>query len=459
MAIRQHKITQILTELEISFTHHQHSPSGSRGDYLACFCVYGSTGQAIVNFGQDGTFKGHKTAQNNTDINGIGNFFYTPPTGFKALCSANLRGDSSYIIEPQKHFDVLTYTGTGSSNSITDLEFSPDLIWAKRRDTSGHHHLWVNSIRGGNKSLSSNLQSAENTNANRDMTFLANGIRWNSDTGNANASGGTYVAWCWKGGGSSNTYNIDGTGYGTASAAGLDGGTIDPDGASINTEAGFSIITYTGNGTTGATVAHGLGKKPAWVVIKTTSNTDNWMVYHQGNNNFSSPEDFYLEMNANGGDIDSVIMFNDTAPTTSLMSFQNDHSNNGPSKTYVAYCWAEIPGYSKFGTYRGNGSSSNGSYIHLGFRPALIIIKKFSGSDSWQMHYSAVSTYNPKVAALYPSSDDAETTSGRIVDFLSDGFKHYNADGNSNEDGHDYVYMAFAERAGQTAYGTFPNAR
>ena len=437
-----------------------HSPSGSRGDYLVCLCVYGSTGQAIINFGQEGTFAGHKSSQNNTDINGIGNFYYTPPTGFKALCSANLRGDSSYIIEPQKHFDILTYTGTGSSNSLTDLEFSPDLIWVKRRNGDGtNHHLWVNSVRGGSKSLSTNLQSAENTNANRDMTFLANGIRWNSDTGNANASGGTYVAWCWKGGGSSNTYNIDGTGYGTASAAGLDGGTIDPDGASVNTEAGFSIITYTGNGTTGSTVAHGLGKKPAWVVIKTTSNTDNWMVYHQGNNNFSSPEDFYLEMNANGGDIDSVIMFNDTAPTTSLMSFQNDHSNNGPSKTYVAYCWAEIPGYSKFGTYRGNSSSSNGSYIHLGFRPALIIIKKYSGSDSWQMHYSAVSTYNPKVAALYPSSDDAETTSGRIVDFLSNGFKHYNADGNSNEDGHDYVYMAFAERAGQTAYGTFPNAR
>ena len=436
-----------------------HSPAGSRGDYLACFCVYGSTGQAIVNFGQDGTFKGHKTAQNNTDINGIGNFFYTPPTGFKALCSANLRGDSSYIIEPQKHFDVLTYTGTGSSNSITDLEFSPDLIWAKRRNSSGHHHLWVNSIRGGNKSLSSNLQSAENTNANRDMTFLANGIRWNSDTGNANASGGTYVAWCWKGGGSSNTYNIDGTGYGTASAAGLDGGTIDPDGASINTEAGFSVITYTGNGSAGATVAHGLGKKPVWVVIKTTSNTDNWMVYHQGNNNFTDPEDYYLEFNAGGGDINSTIMMNDTAPTSSVFSLGSDNSVNGSSRTYVAYCWSEIPGYSKFGTYRGNASSSNGSYVHLGFRPALIIIKKYSGSDSWQMHYSAIQTYNNMTAALYPSSDGAETTSGRLIDLLSNGFKFYNADGNTNEDGHDYVYMAFAERAGQTAYGTFPNAR
>ena len=437
-----------------------HSPVGSRGDYLACFCVYGSTGQAIVNFGQDGTFAGHKSSQNKKDINGIGNFYYTPPTGFKALCSANLRGDSSYIIEPQKHFDILTYTGTGSSNSLTDLEFSPDLIWVKRRNGDGtNHHLWVNSVRGGSKSLSTNLQSAENTNANRDMTFLANGIRWNSDTGNANASGGTYVAWCWKGGGSSNTYNIDGTGYGTASAAGLDGGTIDPDGASINTEAGFSVITYTGNGSAGATVAHGLGKKPVWVVIKTTSNTDNWMVYHQGNNNFSSPENYYLELNENSGDISADTLFNNTAPTSSVFSLDDDSSVNSNGGSFVAYCWGEVPGYSKFGAYRGNSSSSNGSYIHLGFRPSFVIIKKFSGSDSWQMHDTARSTYNPEVAALYPSSENTETTSGRIVDFLSNGFKHYNADGNTNEDGHDYVYFAWSETAGQTPYGTFPNAR
>ena len=436
-----------------------HSPVGSRGDYLACFCVYGSTGQAIVNFGQDGTFAGHKSSQNKKDINGIGNFYYTPPTGFKALCSANLRGDSSYIIEPQKHFDVLTYTGTGSSNSLTDLEFSPDLIWVKRRNGDGtNHHLWVNSVRGGSKSLSTNLQSAENTNANRDMTFLANGIRWNSDTGNANASGGTYVAWCWKGGGSSNTYNIDGTGYGTASAAGLDGGTIDPTGASVNTKAKFSVLTYTGNGSDGATVEHGLGSIPVFVIVKKRTG-DNWMVYHQGNNNFSSPENYYLELNENSADIGADTLFNNTAPTSSVFSLDDDSSVNSNGGSFVAYCWGEVPGYSKFGAYRGNSSSSNGSYIHLGFRPSFVIIKKFSGSDSWQMHDTARSTYNPEVAALYPSAADSETTSGRIVDFLSDGFKHYNADGNTNEDGHDYVYFAWAERAGQTPYGTFPNAR
>ena len=272
----------------------------------------------------------------------------------------------------------MTYTGNGSTQSITGLEFSPDLVWVKERSSSSSHG-WGDTVRGALKVLQCDITDAEVTTSTNFTSFDSNGFT-HGNGGRVNQSSQTYVAWCWKGGGSSNTYNIDGTGYGTASAAGLDGGTITPTGASINTKAGFSIITYTGNGTSGATVAHGLGKKPVWVIIKCRSNTDNWMVYHQGLNNFSNPHHYYVELNANGADVNSVIMFNDTAPTTSLMSFQNDHSNNGPSKTYVAYSWAEIPGYSKFGTYKGNGSSSNGSYIHLGFRPALIIMKKFSGS-------------------------------------------------------------------------------
>ena len=443
-----------------------HSPSGSRGDYLACFCVYGSTGQAIVNFGQEGTFDGHKTAQNNTDINGIGNFYYTPPTGFKALCSANLRGDSSYIIEPQKHFDVVTWTGNNTAGRLIPLEFKPDFVWVKCR-TAGHDHQLTDSVRGSSKALRANAQSDEEdwdvlySGNNKGMgDYVDGGFILDDDGNNAryNNTGQTYVAWCWKGGGNSNTFNIDGTGYGTASAAGLDGGTIDPTGASVNTEAKFSVLTYTGNGSDGATIEHGLGSIPVFVIVKKRTG-DNWMVYHQGNNNFSSPENYYLELNENSADIGADTLFNNTAPTSSVFSLDDDSSVNSNGGSFVAYCWGEVPGYSKFGAYRGNSSSSNGSYIHLGFRPSFVIIKKFSGSDSWQMHDTARSTYNPEVAALYPSSENTETTSGRIVDFLSNGFKHYNADGNTNEDGHDYVYFAWAETAGQTPYGTFPNAR
>ena len=443
-----------------------HSPSGSRGDYLACFCVYGSTGQAIVNFGQEGTFDGHKTAQNNTDINGIGNFYYTPPTGFKALCSANLRGTSSYIIEPQKHFDVVTWTGNNTAGRLIPLEFKPDFVWVKCR-TAGHDHQLTDSVRGSSKALRANAQSDEEdwdvlySGNNKGMgDYVDGGFILDDDGNNAryNNTGQTYVAWCWKGGGNSNTFNIDGTGYGTASAAGLDGGTIDPTGASVNTEAKFSVLTYTGNGSDGATIEHGLGSIPVFVIVKKRTG-DNWMVYHQGNNNFSSPENYYLELNENSADISADTLFNNTAPTSSVFSLDDDSSVNSNGGSFVAYCWGEVPGYSKFGAYRGNSSSSNGSYIHLGFRPSFVIIKKFSGSDSWQMHDTARSTYNPEVAALYPSSETTETTSGRIVDFLSNGFKHYNADGNTNEDGHDYVYFAWSETAGQTPYGTFPNAR
>ena len=439
------------------------SPDGSRGDYLACCCVYGSTGQAIINFGQDGTFAGHKSSQNNTDINGIGNFFYTPPTGFKALCTANLRGDSSYVINSQKHFGVVTYTGNGSTGqSITSLNFQPDLIWFKARNNS-RSHAWNDSVRGRSKVHYCNLTNAEDTDGSTQglISFNPDGFTVGADYNAAshNRSGDTIVAWCWKAGGNSNTYNIDGTGYGTASAAGLDGGTITPTGSSVNTKAGFSITTYTGNGTAGATVAHGLGNKPVWVVIKRRDSADNWMVYHQGNNNFSNPHHYYVELNANGADINSTIMMNDTAPTSSLFSLGSDPSVNVNSGTYVAYSWAEIPGYSKFGTYKGNGSTSNGSYIHLGFRPALIIMKKFSGSDSWEMHDSTRTSYNNMKAALFPSSTNTESTSSGLIDFLSNGFKHYNANGNTNEDGSIYFYIAFAERVGETPYATFPNAR
>ena len=443
-----------------------HSPSGSRGDYLACCCVYGSTGQAIVNFGQEGTFAGHKSSQNNTDINGIGNFFYPPPAGHLALCSANLRGTSSYIIEPQKHFDVVTWTGNNTAGRLIPLEFKPDFVWVKCR-TAGHDHQLTDSVRGSSKALRANAQSSEEdwdvlySGNNKGMgDYVDGGFILDDDGNNAryNNTGQTYVAWCWKGGGNSNTFNIDGTGYGTASAAGLDGGTIDPTGASVNTKAKFSVLTYTGNGSDGATIEHGLGSIPVFVIVKKRTG-DNWMVYHQGNNNFSSPENYYLELNENSADINADTLFNNTAPTSSVFSLDDDSSVNSNGGSFVAYCWGEVPGYSKFGAYRGNSSSSDGSYIHLGFRPSFVIIKKFSGSDSWQMHDTARSTYNPEVAALYPSSESTETTSGRIVDFLSNGFKHYNADGNTNEDGHDYVYFAWSETAGQTPYGTFPNAR
>ena len=264
------------------------------------------------------------------------------------------------------------------------------------------------------------------------------------------------MSWCWKAGGSSNTYNIDGKGYATATAAGLDGGTIDPTGASISTKCGFSIITYNGNGTAGATIAHGLGIKPAWIIIKCRSNTDNWMVNHQKIDH-SDPEDYYLEFNEGTSRVNSTIMLNDTAPTSTLVTLGSDNSVNGSSRTYVMYCWAEIPGYSKFGRHIGN-DNTDGIQVHLGFRPDWLMIKNISSSRrDWDIVNAKVSTSNPVTKYINANLSNGEDTY-TYCDFLANGFKARNG-GNTFNSSDDYVYFAFAEQPGRTPFSTSANAR
>ena len=298
------------------------------------------------------------------------------------------------------------------------------------------------------------------------MNYFTSG-GFNVDAGSAgfvNENSEDYVAWCWKAGGSSNTYNIDGTGYATAAAAGLDGGTIDPTGASINTKNGFSIVTYTANGTAGATIAHGLGKKPAWIIIKCRSNGDNWMVNHQQMNEGSSPEDYYSELNFHGGATDSPNMLNDTAPTDTLVTINNDGAVNSGSRTYVMYCWAEVPGYSKFGYYRATGVDTDGPYVHLGFRPAWVMIKSMSLSNSdWTIFDNKRNTSNPANNHLAANQNHANASDNyEVIDFLAHGFKVTGLSGsaiNYNTSYPHLIYMAFAEQQGQTPFNTFPNAR
>jgi len=386
-------------------------------------------------------------------------FAYTPPSGYKTLCAKNLPPEVPSIVRPKRRFDTLLYTGTGSSNIVEGLEFSPDMIWVKGRDTNGYEHMIIDSVRGGTKSLVPNSTDAESTHGGRSMTFYPGGVRWNSDSGNCNANGENYVLWSWKGGGSSNTFNINGTGYATAAAAGLDGGTIDPTGASINTESGFSITTYTGNGTAGATVAHGLGKKPAWIIIKARDVGDKWFVYHHRAADIAGAADghVYAELQESATFINYPNMLNDTAPTDTLVTLHSDRAVNGDGNTYVMYSWAEIPGYSKFGNYSGNGSA-NGPFAYLGFRPALIIYKATNDGQHWQIHDSKRLGYNQRNDSLQPSDASVEQTN-RNIDILSNGFKLRNGLSQSNGGGVNYVYMAFAEEPGTTPFTTFPNAR
>ena len=364
------------------------------------------------------------------------------------LSSANLSPNVPSILEPQKHFNTLLYSGdNATSRSITGLEFAPDLIIQKRRSDVSSLVVW-DSVRGVNKTLYTEDTYAETTSDSTGYItgFGSNGFTFALSGGSEaqlNASGHTYLAWCWKGGGAAVTNNV---------------GSISSQ-VSVNTKAGFSIVTYTGTGSS-TTVGHGLGVKPGWIIIKCRSNVDNWMVYHNQANGGSSPEDQYFELNAQGGDIDSTAMLNDTAPTSTVVTIGSDNSVNGSGRTYVMYCWNEIPGYSKFGGFTGNGST-DGTYVNLGFRPAWLMLKRADSSSEWNIwDINRNVGEQPLAREIRASRTYAESgyDAARYVDFLSNGFKMRTSDADHNASGGRYIYMAFADQTGSTPYGTETNA-
>ena len=375
-------------------------------------------------------------------------FTFTPPEGYESLGSANIP-PVPIITKPEKQFGTLLYSGdNATSRSITGLEFAPDLIIQKRRSDVSSLVVW-DSVRGVNKTL-----YTEDTYAETDQhstgyitEFGLNGFTFALSGGSEaqlNASGHTYLAWCWKGGGAAVTNNV---------------GSISSQ-VSVNTKAGFSIVTYTGTGSS-TTVGHGLGVKPGWIIIKCRSNVDNWMVYHNQANGGSSPEDQYFELNAQGGDIDSTAMLNDTAPTSTVVTIGSDNSVNGSGRTYVMYCWNEIPGYSKFGGFTGNGST-DGIYVNLGFRPAWLMLKRADSSSEWNIwDINRNVGEQPLAREIRASRTYAESgyDAARYVDFLSNGFKMRTSDGDHNANGGRYIYMAFAEQNVANQYGAQSNAR
>tara|TARA_B100001093_G_C26844629_1_gene1022173 strand:+ start:1185 stop:3707 length:2523 start_codon:yes stop_codon:yes gene_type:complete len=374
-------------------------------------------------------------------------FLYTPPTGFKAVCTNNITPPTSPIINPKKHFDIVTYTGNGSTGqSITSLEFQPDLIWCKSR-SNARNHVMTDSVRGRAKGLYPDVTNTEFTDdAGRGLvSFNSNGFTVGNpqNASSHNNSGETIVAWCWKAGGTAVTNN-DGTIASQVSA---------------NREGGFSIVTYTGNGSSGATVGHGLGKVPHWIIIKGRSVGDNWMVYSHAYSAYDgTAKGRYIEFQGNAGLTNDTRMMNDTEPTSSVFSLRADNSTNGNTSTYVAYCWSEIPGYSKFGSYVGNdGTGSAGQYVYMGFRPAWILIKRDT-TESWvlvDVKRNSNVRRTPADSYLLADTSVAEAT-GVVYDFLSDGIKF--ATTSQNEANAIYYYWAFAEQPGASPFGTDVNA-
>ena len=373
-------------------------------------------------------------------------FSYTPPSGFKALSSSNLPSNVPSTLRPQKFFDSVIYTGNGSTGqSITSLDFQPDLIWFKSR-SHARNNAWNDSVRGrakvlyGDASLAQVTDDSDKGLISFDTSGFTLGASQNASSHNNN--GESLVAWSWKAGGNSNTFNIDGVGYATAAAAGLDGGTATPTGASVNTKSGFSILKY--NGTADQSISHGLSKAPEFTVEKELSNSTAWTVTTTGID--GSLDYLYLNQSDAKGN------YGVDVPTSSLVDI-------GRNNECVMYMWHSVPGYSKIGNFMGNGSA-DGSYVHLGFKPAWIIMKRTSASgNSWGIFDNKRSTSNSNTKSLFSNSTSSEYTTNTAVDFLANGFKLRSNATYMNASGHTYLYMAFAETPDATPFDTFPNAK
>jgi len=319
------------------------------------------------------------------------------------------------IDNPELYFQVEIYTGNGSSGHAQTLDGSedmqPDIVWIKNRDTTGYHTLF-DSVRGVEKPLWPNANSTEGSDSNTLTAFGSDGFTVASDAA-VNGNTNKLVAWCWKAG---TAFSND------ASATSV--GSIDSSG-SINTTAGISIVNFTGNGTAGATVAHGLSAVPKLILVKvhTSSTAYDWRLYH--------------------GSLGATTGTNE--------------SGSG----IIAYSFAEKQGYSKFGTYTGNGNA-DGVFVHLGFKPALIIIKRTNGTQWWVLKDNKRSHSNGNNVnkyILYPNDDDAEGTDSNHMDLLSNGFKYRDSASAGNASGAPYIYMAWAEAPFVNSNGVPCNAK
>ena len=367
-------------------------------------------------------------------------FTYTPPTGFRALNTNNL--PTPTIVNGANFMAATTYTGNGAvrslSNAVNNVSFQPDLVWIKSRTPGATSHALFDSVRGATRYLSSNTTAIEVLNANTLPAFTADGFSLGTDTTLVNASANSYVAWQWKAGGAA-VSNTQGTITSQVSA---------------NTTAGFSVVTYTGTGVN-ATVGHGLGVAPKMVIVKSRNTAGtNWPVYHANAN--ASPATVYLVLNQAAAATPDITAWNNTTPTSSVFSIGTGVSVS--SATYAAYCFAEIAGFSKFGSYTGNGLA-DGPFVFCGFRPKFILIKHVNVTSpitgnvgDWYIYDSTRDASNTNTSSkLYPDVLNVEngltsdSAAANAIDFLSNGVKLRANNNNTNTSGGTYIFAAFAE--------------
>jgi len=399
------------------------------GSYVAAFSnASGGTASfpTVINFGQNGTFNGAVTAGGNADANDIGDFFYAPPSGYKALCTANL--PTPAIPLPSANFNTVLYTGNGSTQSISGVGFQPDWVWIKNRATTDSHKL-IDVVRGVTKEFESDVFDAEETNADGLTAFASDGFALGDDL-EYNTNNEAYLSWNWKANGS-----------GSANTVG-DVDTV----VSANTAAGFSIVNWTGTHAADKSFGHGLSKDLDFIIIKATlgGNGGAWVTQSSATvNNYMYLHTDEVEQEATNFQID-ITRSNDGTFHLGAVTL------NSINEDMIAYCFHSVDGFSKIGRYTGNGSATAGTFVNCGFKPAWLMYKKTSGAAEWRVYDSGRSVFNPVKLGVYPDLDNAED-SGFDFDFLSNGFKSYASHNDVNQNGQTYFYMAFAESPLKTA--------
>ena len=340
------------------------------------------------------------------------------------------------IDKPTDYFNTKLYTGNNTTDTaITGIGFQPDWVWVKRRSSTQFHGLY-DSVRGATKQLASNSNNEEDTNTESLKSFDSDGFTIGTSA-RLNASSETYASWNWLAGGSASSNS---NGSITASV-------------SANTTAGFSIVKYTGNATN-STVGHGLGVTPQVLIVKnldsTSSGAEHWRVQHH---KVSASKVLHLNL-TNAEDTNND--FQSTYPGSSTFSISSADGCNKNGEENIAYCFAEKKGYSKFGSYTGNGDT-DGTFVYTGFRVGWVMIKRTDGANGWYIYDSTRDPENQNTKALLPAESDAEQDESGM-DLLSNGFKLRNTDGSKNGSGNSYIYMAFAESPFVNSNGVPNNA-
>ena len=415
--------------------------------------IDGYQAQATVNFGQDSSFSGQETATSNSDANGNGTFHSAVPSGYLALCSANLPeltiGPNS-TTQADDHFNVVLYTsdniGAGGTQSVTGVNFQPDWVWIKNRSSNSTSHTLYDSNRGTGRHLSSDTSGIEvglNSEYGYLSAFGSDGFTLTGGSTNANyinQSTNNYVAWCWK------------LNAGTATASASETDNANPAySQQANATSGLSIITYTGTGAN-ATLPHGLGVAPEMIWVKcrdNSSSSDHWYVYSKYNAT-SNPEQYEIYLNLNIpayiDSSDNTRAWNATAPTSSVFSIGDIADVNQDGKSYIAYCFASVEGYSKMGTIEGN-ASTDGAVVYTGFRPRYVFIKNIDQTGyEWAVIDSERTPTNEMVGYLVINEDVDEDANYNKIDFLSNGFKIRSAANNDINHASTAIYYAVAEQ-------------